>query len=258
MNASWRNIVIFVGGAYALSTIGCLLVARGRDVGGLIFIIGPVLMATLLRTVTRDGWRTAGLRLNLHGHRFEYALAFLFFPVLVGVSLGFGGAIGSLTISDDFMARYLPAALAMLPITMINAVCEEFGWRGYLEPQLEILGVPDFRRYISVGVIWTLWHIPYLMTFGNPADMPLVLLIPIYLIATLAMAVWYGVVRKTTNSVWPAVVAHGGANAIMWPLIVGGMVEIHNPIWISPRPTSAFSMVMLIVLAAYVWRRRAG
>ncbi len=257
MNASWRNIVTYVVGAYALSVFGCLLVAWGHDVGGLVSIVSPILMAVSLRTLGRDGWKTAGLWMNLRGHSRDYALALLVFPALVALSLALGARLGTLTLSDGFFARYLPAIFAMLPITMLYAVFEEFGWRGYLEPQLETLGVPDLKRHLLVGLIWTIWHIPYLMTFGNVADIPLYLFMPIYLIETLAMAVWYGVSRKRTNSVWPAVIAHGGANAIMWPLVMtADLVQIQNGLWISPRPDAALSMCLLIAVAAFVWRRR--
>ncbi|MCG3267853.1 CPBP family intramembrane glutamic endopeptidase [Yoonia sp. I 8.24] len=252
-----RNIVIYVAGAYALSVLGCLLVAWGHDVGGLVFVVSAILMALSLRAFGGDGWKTAGFRPTFAGHAFDYALALLVFPALVALSLVLGAALGTLTLFDGFVALYLPAILAMLPITMLYAVFEEFGWRGYLEPQLEILGVPDLKRHLLVGLIWTIWHISYLMTFGNVADIPLYLFMPIYLIETLAMAVWYGVSRKRTNSVWPAVIAHGCANAIMWPLVMtADLVIIHNGLWISPRPDATLSMCLLIAVAAFVWRRR--
>ncbi|SFR33384.1 CAAX protease self-immunity [Yoonia tamlensis] len=256
MTPHWRGIAIFVGGTYGLSILGCLLVAQGHDIGGLMFILSPLLTAVGLRVIGREGWKTAGLRLNLRGNGFDYALALLVFPALVLVSLLMGAQLGALSFTDGFLPRYFPAILAMLPVTMFYAVCEEFGWRGYLEPQLETLGVPDLRRHLLVGVIWTLWHIPYLATFGQMADIPVLLFIPIYLTETLAMAVWYGVSRKRSNSVWPAVIAHGGANAIMWPLVVDGMIISHSELWISPRPDAILSMLILVAVAGFVWRGR--
>ena len=47
-----------------------------------------------------------------------------------------------------------------LPLFIIGGGLEELGWRGYLQPKLEkesnfIVSV------IIVGVIWSLWHLPY-------------------------------------------------------------------------------------------------
>lgn len=256
MTASWRNVVIFVVGAYALSITGGVLSANGHDIGGLVFIVGPIAMAVVLRVFAREGWKTAGLRANLRGHLVDFTLSLLVFPTLVAVSLVLGAAFGTLTLADEFVARYFPAILAVLPFTMLYAIFEEFGWRGYLEPQLEILSVPDLPRHLLVGLIWTAWHIPYLLTFGDVAEIPIYLFVPIYLAAILAMAVWYGVSRKRTNSVWPAVIAHGCANGMMWPLIMDDMIDIHDHLWISPRPDAVVSTLLLIGVASFVWRRR--
>ncbi len=254
--ASWRNIGIFVGGVYALSILGGVIVTLGYEIGGLVFIISPILMAVMLRMFAGEGWSTAGLRLNLRGHGFDYALALLVWPVLVMISLVGGTVTGALELPDDIIARWWPAFLVILPLTMIYALFEEFGWRGYLEPQIEALGVPDLTRHLLVGGIWTLWHIPYLMTFGVMGTLPLWVFAPIYLIETLAMAVWYGVVRKRTDSVWPAVIAHGLGNAIMWPLIIGELVVIQQELVFAPRPDSLLMGGLLVVIAALVWRRR--
>ncbi len=256
MNTKWHHIGIYVAGVYALSIVGGVLVSQGQDIGGLLFIISPILLAVILRVGFRQGWQTAGLRPNFRGHGYDYALAVLVWPIIAAITLTGGIITGALTVPNGLIGMWLVGIVTMLPLTLLYSICEEFGWRGYLEPQLEKLGVPDFYRHLLVGVIWALWHIPYLMTFGSVANLPAWQLIPLYGVATLAMAVWYGVSRKRTNSVWPAVIAHGWANAILWPLIVGEIVTINSSLIFAPRPESILMGGLLVLVATMVWVRR--
>ena len=111
------------------------------------------------------------------------------------------------------------------------AAFEEFGWRGYLEPRLAALGVPALRRHLAVGVLWAVWHVPYIVAFGDGyTDLPLAAQLPLFTVAVLAMAVIWGVARDRTGSVWPAVLGHGIANAVAFPLLAADVVVIDSPL----------------------------
>lgn len=58
-NKTKRNVVIYVLGVLLLSTIGGVVTATGNEVGGLIFVISPILMM-VLRFFGGDGWQDAG------------------------------------------------------------------------------------------------------------------------------------------------------------------------------------------------------
>ena len=136
------------------------------------------------------------------------------------------------------------------------AAFEEFGWRGYLEPRLAALGVPALRRHLAVGVLWAVWHVPYIVAFGDGyTTLPLVVQIPMFSVAVLAMAVIWGVARDRTGSVWPAVLGHGMANAVAWPLLSADVVVIDSPLVFGARPESLVVLPLLILTAVVVYRR---
>ncbi|WP_084039540.1 CPBP family intramembrane glutamic endopeptidase [Demequina sp. NBRC 110053] len=251
-------------GAYIASTLGLASLAGiGIAAGGdpetnpaaLLFILSPVLMAAILRW-TGDGWADAGLRLRLRGNGTWYALALLLFPLLTAVVLGIGTLTGAVT-WDTGSARDLAAAfVAGLVLRMVYAACEELGWRGYLEPRLAALGMPAARRHLAVAVIWGAWHVPYILTFDLMTDLPLGAYLPLFLISIVPMSFIYGVMRERSGTVWTSVLMHGMANAIAFPLLTTGVVEVDHEVVFAARPEGLIMLAGLCVVAWAVWRSR--
>ncbi|MFV9506567.1 MAG: CPBP family intramembrane glutamic endopeptidase [Oscillochloridaceae bacterium umkhey_bin13] len=116
----------------------------------------------------------------------------------------------------------LLAQLALLPLApFINALPsfgEEWGWRGYLLPQLLPLG--QWPALIISGVIWGLWHAPLILLGYNYPNQPATG----WLWMVGMCVVWgilFGWMRLATGSVWPAVLAHGALNGSAG--IIGGL-----------------------------------
>ena len=254
--ARWRSIYLYVFGVMLLSAIGGCLLLLGQAVDGLVFVAGPILMAVALRMFGGDGWGTAGLRLRWRGNLRTYLIAILGFPVMIGLTLVMGQAAGATTLSPGFLAAYLAGVATAVPATMFFALCEEFGWRGYLDPQLEAMGTSDLQRYILVAAIWGLWHLPYMLGTDDYADLPLHLFLPIFMASTLAMTLWYGIAREESFSVWPAVIAHGMGNAMIWPLAYGALITVSDPVIYAPRPDAVLMCSLLMLLAISLWMMR--
>ena len=79
--------------------------------------------------------------------------------------------------------------------------------------------------------------------------------IPLFSVAVLAMAVIWGVARDRTGSVWPAVLGHGMANAVAWPLLSADVVVIDTPLLFGARPESLVVLPLLVLTAVVVYRR---
>ena len=118
--------------------------------GALLFVLSPLLMAVGLRTLGREGWADAGLRLGRE--RGWYAVALLLFPVLFVVPVVLGALIGDVHVAPGAAERFAVLFATGLVARLTFAAFEEFGWRGYLEPRLAALGVPALRRHLAVGV----------------------------------------------------------------------------------------------------------
>ena len=45
-------------------------------------------------------------------------------------------------------------------ITLLYCIMEEYGWRGYLQEELE--AVKDWKKYLIIGFLWYIWHLSFL------------------------------------------------------------------------------------------------
>src|SRR6266545_4101445 len=217
--------IVFYAIAFGLEL--AVAIALAPVLGELAALVGmftpTIAVLVMLLVLTREGYTRAGWEsLGLHraGLR-AWGLALLV-PLLA-----LGGAYGVLWASGVASAA-LPAELsggaliqlALKTLFMIaigvfsGALGEELGWRGYLLPKLLFLG--PRRALLLSGLLHGLWHLPlilltpYYHSIGN-----LLITLPLFL-ATLTLAgVFYGLLRLTTGSVWPAAIAHRALN-VFW------------------------------------------
>ncbi|MBX0297555.1 CPBP family intramembrane glutamic endopeptidase [Haloarcula nitratireducens] len=96
--------------------------------------------------------------------------------------------------------------------TFIGGGQEEFGWRGFAQPELQ-------ERYgglsaaLIIGVFWGLWHLPQFIPGGFRTDWPLELIVA-YFVGIIAFSVLLGWVFNGSNgSVLLAMLMHGTDNA---------------------------------------------
>ena len=253
-----HGVLVYAIGVLALSTVGGVVMASSDDpatsTGALLFVLSPMLLAVGLRTLGREGWADAGLRLGRE--RGWYAVALLLFPLLLAVPVALGALTGNVHVAPGAGQRFAVLFATGLVARMAFAAFEELGWRGYLEPRLAALGVPALRRHLAVGALWAVWHVPYIVALGDDySELPLAVQLPLFSVAVLAMAVIWGVARDRTGSVWPAVLGHGMANAIAFPLLAADVVVVDSPLVFSSRPEGLVVLPLLVLTAAVVHRR---
>jgi membrane protease YdiL (CAAX protease family) len=190
---------------------------RGIDPSwGLMF---TPLAAVLLMffVVTRDGTsKKAWLSLGLHRAGFRSWGLALLAPVAV-LALAYGLAwtlgIGRFTWPGPNPITNFPASSIVIGISLslLLAFGEEIGWRGYLLPHLLPLG--RTRALLVSGLLHGLFHLPLMLftPFYHGLGSRLIV-IPLFLLALTAAGVWYGYLRLTSHSVWPAAIAHTSLN----------------------------------------------
>jgi uncharacterized protein len=201
------------------------------------YMFGPALANILTRWVTREGKQNMLLQPNFDRGRWLYFLAawvlpgvltiigmmlfFLVFPRFYDSSLttlrqqmilaGAGGVSPIVIV----LAQTIQAILIAPLLNAIPTFGEEFGWRGYLQPKLMPLG--GRKAVLLTGVIWGVWHWPVILMgynygFGYFGEPVLGLLAMVWF--TVVISALFGWVTIKTDTVWPAVIAHGALNGI--------------------------------------------
>ena len=179
-----------------------------------------------------------GLRRGVPGTRWGWYYLFGLFGVmamavaapLVAALLGlypldlthfsaYRAAVASLPSGDQLLALG-PIQMLVLGgfvITVLYALIiapfnfgEEWGWRGYLLPQLLPLG--QWRALLISGAIWGFWHAPLSLLGGTYPSHP-VLGVLMYVLLGMLFGTILGWMRLATGSIWPAVLGHAAFDA---------------------------------------------
>lgn len=257
-----RNIAVYIAGVLALSSIGGFITASGNEIGGLIFVASPILVAMLLRSLGRDGWGDAGLRLNARAHWRWYLFSLFAYPAIISIIVASGTVLGLTEISGDWNALVPLLTCAMggqFIIRVPFALFEEWGWRGYLEPRLLALGMSDMKRHVFVGTVWAVWHLPLILSTDYTDNIPRFLFLPFFVIGVVILSIVYGQLRKLSGTVWTSVLLHGAGNAFVWGLIQSDAIAFHYKLLAYVGPESVMSILLFGLLAFWMrYRGKAG
>jgi len=271
------GLVVYLTGGLANSQqlVPGVSVAMVLLAGG--YMMSPALAHVLTRLITREGWRNVGLRPNLR-REWPYWLICWFAPGLLTL---LGAAIYFITFPQHYdpslgrlqemlktsgaaqlpitpkMIVILQLAQALLIAPLINGLFtfgEEFGWRAYLQPRLLPLG--ERRAYLLMGVIWGVWHWPFI-AMGHNYGLDYVgapwlgMLAMIWFTRTLGTLLGWASLRA--GSVWPAVIGHAAINGIAGIGVFFTQGE-PNPL-LGPLPVGLIGSTGLALVAFCIWLR---
>ncbi|MEC0144581.1 type II CAAX endopeptidase family protein [Paenibacillus alginolyticus] len=260
-NKTLRNVIIFSLVALSCSWIGRLVdLKAGTDANGslgqLIWIISPLLTMVILRSWMGDGWKDLGINPRVRGNIFLYLFSLLFFPFMTMVIVGISSSLGWMDISPMSSHYVTAVGIALIP-SLIKNIFEEFAWRGYLAPKLYTLGYNRFIVHIAVGLIWGMWHFPYLFLFVDTTE-SMITYIPRMMLGVIIMAVLYGEILLMTRSVWPAVLMHTTGNAFIDTLILKKFVLVHEEFsYVAmPSPEGVIAIVLTALAGLWMYQRR--
>ena len=262
-----RNLIIFTLIVILSGWLGMLMdniipeQPEGDSLGMGIWLVLPLLAVIVLRTFAGDGWKDAALNPRLKPNAIWYVVAFLIFPLVTSIVLLVGSVFGWIDLSGFSLSDFIPVFFSLLLFEFIKNIFEESVWRGYLTTKLIKLNLSDISLYLTVGLIWSVWHFPYYMEFLPEEVITSVLPVSrftFFLVGVFTMTVWtvmFVEIFRLTNSIWPAVLLHAVEDAVINPLIIDGHISIvcGMEIFISPIcgiiPTALYLMIGL-------WLRR--
>ncbi|MBK9439841.1 MAG: CPBP family intramembrane metalloprotease [Comamonadaceae bacterium] len=188
-------------------------------------------------------WCTRG-RVGLHAWFSRYltrnvgwgwiALAFFAPLVVVLIAAGLHLALGG-TLAPSSAVEHVPlAVMNLLAVLLLGGpLGEEFGWRGYALPTLQVRMSWRLASLV-LGLVWGVWHLPLLFISDTvQAHMTLVH----FLVSAVAMSVIFAwLALHTGGSVAVALVLHTAIN--FWPTIV--------PVLPTPQNSRPYALVVLI------------
>jgi membrane protease YdiL (CAAX protease family) len=245
--------------------LAVLVAALGRWLGDVSFLsmfMPMVAVLLMLFVVTREGYTRAGWQaLGLHRLGWQrWALAVLG-PLLVlscTYSLAWSTGIGSFVLPADI------GPLAILPLnllisilinTLLGGLGEEVGWRGYLLPNL--MGIGTTCALLVSGFLHGVWHLPLMLLtpFYHGAGNYWII-VPLFLLTMTAAGVFYGYLRLTSASVWPAALAHSAFNTF-WLTFMALTLPAASPLALEylAGESGIITLVGVVVMAGWLLYR---
>lgn len=215
--SNYAKAALFYGLAVGMAVIVALGATGLGERTVILNMLTPLLAVLLmLLVVTGDGYHKAEWQaLGLHGAEFsQWGLA-LSGPLLVlGITYGlvWSTGIGRLVWPTEQSGIDLILNLVInLLFAVLFALSEEIGFHGYLLPHLLVLG--RTRALLLSGLLHGAWHLPImLLTPYYHSDGNRWIIISLFLLTLTAAGVFYGYLRLTSASTWPAAIAHGAFN----------------------------------------------
>jgi membrane protease YdiL (CAAX protease family) len=208
---------LFFALAFGLTLTVSLLYPLLGEITPIIHMYTPTLSVLIMMlVVTREGYSRSGwATLGLHRAGLRWWLLALIGPLAVMSAvygLVWSTGVGQLVVPDGFtLAGLAPNLILGLGISSALALGEEIGFRGYLLPRLMHLGTT--RALLLSGLLHGLWHFPLmLLTPFYPILGNWLIIGPIILLTLTAAGVFYGSLQLSSQSVWPATLAHGTIN----------------------------------------------
>ena len=202
-----KNIITFILLAYifiwAVFCVKKLLGGEADFLFGVMSAIGPAIAAFIVAS------KTIGAKAFLkYSFTFEqnvsYYIVFLLFAVWRFFLCMFVG--------ERVPGSSLLLPILLIPICIFTGGMEEFGWRGYLQPQLE-KRMHSVHATLIIVFVWAFWHIPLWFVPGATGKTSLIDFF-IFLGFTLTNSFSLAAIYKITNSVLLCVLFHAWSNAI--------------------------------------------
>ena len=149
----------------------------------------------------------------------------------------------------------LPILVIGIFISLLSALGEEIGWRGFMVPALyERVGLN--KTLLISSLFWCCWHLPLLVGGGYMSGTPLWYQLPAFVLCIFPVGVMAGLLTIKSGSVWPAAflhAAHNNYDQAVFDIITAGANKMY---YVSE--TGVLTILCAWVLAAilYSWVKK--
>lgn len=235
---------------YILGTAKTLSLGGGRYVLMLMWCPGVSALITRMlyqRNVRGEGWRAGAPRWLGLAYTLPIAYALVAYG-LVWLS-GYGGV--DLSRFHTPIWRFVLLGSVM---SLISALGEELGWRGFLVPKL-YEGWSFARTALVSGAIWASWHMPLIIAADYNGGTPTWYSLTCFAIMVLGIGFAFAWIRLRSGSVWPAAILHASHNLYIQGFFDVVTVDKGITKYLVSEFGAALALVA-IVLGYIFWRLR--
>ena len=226
--------------------------------GFILWGIAPLLVSIMIRFVARD-WSDLGVKPAFKKNGLWYLISLLAFPTILLLTILIGALISVSHLSNFSIGKYLQTALTALPMFFFLAIFEEVGWRGYLCPKLNSLGINGYLAAALVAVVWASWHLPYIRELSWVySSEELITFIPRFYLICFALSIVYGEIRNITGTFWLAVLMHAVGNSFGHPLSADYVTLSFGKEYLGSISNGIIVIALFVVLGIIInrWRLR--
>lgn len=133
-------------------------------------------------------------------------IPYIIYWIMYPNNFAYTGVPISLILSDC-----LPVMIVGIFGSMLSALGEEIGWRGYMVPALnEKYGAK--KALIISSLFWCIWHFPLIIFGVYLSDLPLYYQLPMFVLVIFPVGIICGIYALKTSSVWPSAFLHAAHN----------------------------------------------
>jgi len=222
---------------------------NNQNLATLLWLISPFFLMLIFRGINKD-WRSFGVRFQFKKNWTWYIISLLLYPIIIGLILTIGAIAETIEFTNSFSVLTNSALASIIPLFIKN-IFEEFTWRGYLTPQFAKMGMSRFMNHIMVGIIWALWHLPFLdLMIRSYSQLSLWVAFPLMFTGIIVTAFVYGEIRIGSSTIWTVIILHTAGNTITNPLISMNIIKLVSGTEYIASPTidnMAYIFLMFIV-----------
>jgi membrane protease YdiL (CAAX protease family) len=150
-----------------------------------------------------------------------------------------------------FWLALLQGLVAGVTINAVAAFGEEVGWRGFLQRELDGLGL--WKASLVIGLIWGLWHAPLIVQGLNYPEHPWTGIF-MMTVMTVLLSPLLSYLTLRANSVLAAAIFHGTFNATAGLAIL--VVKGGNDLIVGVTGLAGFIVLLFINIVLFVFDRR--
>ena len=235
---------VILGSAHTLSLGG------GRYVLMLMWCPGVSALVTRMiyqRNVRGEGWGLKQPRWAVLAYTLPIAYALVAYGT---VWLSGYGAVDVSRVHKPLLRFILLGSV----MSLVSALGEELGWRGFLVPKLSE-GWSFTRTALVSGIIWASWHMPLIILADYNGGTPTWYSCTCFAIMVVGISFPFAWIRLRSGSVWPAAILHASHNLY----IQGFFDNVTVDTGITKYLVSEFGAALAVtaVVTGYIfWRMR--